>query len=42
MKLGHLFFEDYFLNQLNDLFDTKAGEPKARISVTTFKIGWVF
>ena len=42
MKLGHLFFEDYFLNQLNELFDTKAGEPKARISVTTFKIGWVF
>jgi len=42
MKLGHLFFEDYFLNQLNDLFDTNAGAPKARISVTTFKIGWVF
>ena len=42
MKLGHLFIEDYFINQLNDLFDTNAGEPKARIFVTTFKIGWVF
>ena len=42
MKLGHLFFEDYFLNQLNDLFDTNAAAPKARINITTFKIGWVF
>ena len=42
MKMGHLYIEDYFLNQLNDMFDTKAGDPKARIFVTTFKIGWVF
>jgi len=42
MKMGHLYIEDYFLNQLNDLFDKNAGDPKARIFVTTFKIGWVF
>ena len=40
-KIGHFFFEDYFINQLNDLFDG-AGDPKARINVTTCKIGWVF
>ena len=42
MKMGHLFFEDYLFSNFNDLFDTPAGDPKARISVTTFKIGWVF
>ena len=42
MKFGHFFFEDYFMRQFNDLFDTGAGDPKARINLTTFKIGWVF
>ncbi|MBP5647400.1 MAG: M28 family peptidase [Bacteroidaceae bacterium] len=41
-KIGHLYFEDYFLNQWNDLFESDAGAPKARINITTFKIGWVF
>ena len=41
-KLGHFFFEDYFFNQINDLFESKDGAPKARMNITTFKIGWVF
>lgn len=39
MKLGHLFIEDYFLNQANNMF--KDG-PAANFSITTCKIGWVF
>jgi hypothetical protein len=42
MKIGHVYFEDYLLSNFNDLFDTPAGEPKSRLSVSTFKIGWVF
>ena len=42
MKLGHLIIEDYFLGNMVDLFDTSAGEPKARLMLTTFKVGWVF
>ena len=42
MKFGHVFFEDYLFSNFNDLFDTPAGDPKARLSVTTFKIGWTF
>lgn len=42
MKIGHVFFEDYLFSNFNDLFDTPAGEPKSRLSVSTFKIGWVF
>ena len=42
MKMGHFFFEDYLFSNLNDLFDTAAGEPKSRLNLSTFKIGWVF
>lgn len=42
MKLGHFFVEDYFFNQLNDLFDTEAGGPNAKINIVTVKMGWVF
>ena len=42
MKIGHLFFEDYIFSNISDQFDTPAGEPKAKLSLSTFKIGWVF
>lgn len=42
MKLGHFFIEDYLFSSFSDLFDTPAGEPKAKLSVSTFKIGWTF
>ena len=42
MKIGHVFFEDYLFSNFSDLFDTPAGEPKSRLSVSTFKIGWTF
>ncbi|MBO4269013.1 MAG: M28 family peptidase [Bacteroidaceae bacterium] len=42
MKFGHFFLEDYFLGQMNELFDTNTGAPKAKISLSTCKIGWVF
>ena len=42
MKFGHFFLEDYFFGQMNELFDTSTGAPKAKISLSTFKIGWVF
>lgn len=40
--MGHLFIEDYFLYQWNNLFESNAAAPKAQINITTFKIGWVF
>ena len=42
MKMGHFFFEDYLFSNFSDLFDTAAGEPKSRLNLSTFKIGWVF
>ena len=42
MKIGHVFFEDYIFSNFSDLFDTPAGDPKAKLSVSTFKIGWTF
>lgn len=42
MKFGRFFFEDYFFSQMNDLFDVNDGAPKARLSISTFKIGWTF
>ena len=42
MKLGHFFFEDYLFSNFSDLFDTTAGNPKSRINLSTFKIGWIF
>ena len=42
MKIGHLYIEDYLFSNFNDLFDTPAGEPKARLNMTTFRIGWTF
>lgn len=42
MKVGHIFIEDYFISNFSDLFDTPAGDPKARLNVTTLKIGWTF
>lgn len=42
MKVGHIFIEDYFFSNFSDLFDTPAGDPKARLNVTTLKIGWTF
>ena len=42
MKIGHLFFEDYLFSSFSDLFDTQKGDPKSRLSVSTFKIGWTF
>ena len=42
MKIGHLYIEDYMFGNFNDMFDTLAGEPKARLNLTTFRIGWTF
>ena len=42
IKTGHLYIEDYLFSNFNDLFDTPAGEPKARLNMTTFRIGWTF
>jgi len=42
MKIGHLYIEDYLFSNFNDLFDTPAGDPKARLNMTTFRIGWTF
>lgn len=42
MKIGHLFIEDYLFSNFSDLFDTPAGQPKAKLNVSTFKIGWTF
>ena len=42
MKIGHIFIEDYFIGNFSNLFDTPAGDPKARLDVTTLKIGWTF
>ena len=42
MKIGHLYIEDYLFSNFNDMFDTPAGEPKARLNMTTFRIGWTF
>ena len=42
LKLGHFFIEDYFFGNINNLFDTSAGDPKAKLNISTVKIGWVF
>ena len=42
LKLGHFFIEDYFFGNINNLFDTSAGDPKAKLNLSTVKIGWVF
>jgi len=42
LRLGHLFIEDYIFGNFNELFDTPAGDPKAKLSVSTCKIGWTF
>ena len=42
LKMGHFFFEDYLFSNFGNLFDTAAGEPKSKLSLTAFKIGWVF
>ena len=42
IKLGHFFIEDYFFGNINNLFDTSTGDPKAKLNVSTVKIGWVF
>lgn len=38
-KLGHFFIEDSFFSPFTNLFD---GDPKAVLSVTTCRIGWIF
>lgn len=42
IKLGHFFLEDYFFSPITEMFDGTASAPKAKISVTSCKIGWVF
>ena len=42
IKLGHFFIEDYFMGNINNLFDTSTGDPKAKLNLSTVKIGWVF
>ena len=42
LKLGHFFIEDYFFGNINNLFDTSAGDPKAKLNISTVRIGWVF
>lgn len=42
IKLGHFFIEDYFFGNINNLFDTSTGDPKAKLNISTVKIGWVF
>ena len=42
MKIGHLYIEDYLFSSISDLFDTPAGDPKAKLNISTFRIGWTF
>ncbi len=41
-KMGHVFVEDYFFSPITEMFDGTASSPKAKLSVTTCKIGWIF
>lgn len=42
IKIGHFFLEDCWFSQANNLFDGPEAVPKANLSTTSCKIGWIF